>query len=436
MHSTFRSNHALALLLLTAPALFAQATPNTTQRGTVKAVSATSVTITTDSKADLTVSPADGARILQLAPGSTDLKTASPITLSDIAPGDRVLVTGHPGEAPATVAAARIILMKSTDIASLRASQSARWQSGTGGIVRAVAPLTVAVGPRTLTVTTAPTTIFRRYAGDSVKFEDARLGTLSDIHPGDQLRVRGARSDDGTSLAADEIVSGSFENLAGAISAVDPAKGTVTLRDLTTKKVVTVSVTPNSDLRHLSPEAGAAFARSHTAGGPGGRPGGDRPTAPGDRPTATGDRPSATSADRATSGRPAPGDRVFTGDRSPTGGRAPGAAGATPGETPGNPRTRPTGAPDRTAEASDSAGPSRPRGGNDLSQIVARMPAQTLAELHPGDAVLIVASIGGSGNVTAITLLSGVEQILSATPTGETAPTLSPWNLAIPGGGQ
>jgi co-chaperonin GroES (HSP10) len=358
----------LTCTLAAAPALYAQAPANTSQSGTVKSVTATSVVISTTANPELTVTPTDTAKILQLAPGSTDLKAATPITLPDIQPGDRVLVTGHPGDTPTTLIAARVILMKSSDIASLHASQSADWQRrGTGGLVRGVSAdnITVAAGAKTLNVATTPTTIYRRYAGDSVKFEDAKPGTLADIHTGDQLRVRGNKSEDGSGITAEEIVSGSFENLSGAISAVDQKLGTITLKDLTTKKTVVVTVTPNSVVKHLPEMMAAAYARSHD-------------------PAAAASAPATPPAGGGQGGPGGPG--------GPGGGR---------------------------------------RGGMDLSQMVGRLPAQTLAELKPGDAVIIVASQTGS-SATAITLLSGVEQLLSAP--GGAATTLSPWNLGGGGG--
>ncbi len=358
-------SHALSLLLYCSVAaapfvagskcLLAQTTPaNTTQRGTVKSVTATAIVIATDANAELTVTPTDSARILQLAPGSTDLKSAQTIPLSDIAAGDRVLVTGRPGDAASTVTAARIILMKSSDIASLHASQTQDWQRhGTGGVVKSVSgnTITVGTGAKLLTVTTAPTTIYRRYASDSVKFEDAKAGSLAEIAPGDQLRVRGAKSDDGGTITADEIVSGAFQNLAGAVGKVDPSAGTITLKDLATKQTVTVSITSNSDLRHLPEQQAAAFARSHS--------------------------------DAAT----------------PSGPSAPSTPGA-----------------------------SSRRAGMDLSQMLSRLPSQQVADLKPGDAVMIVASRTSTGSLTAVTLLSGVEPILS-TSAGQSTPTLSPWTI-------
>jgi hypothetical protein len=77
--------------------------------------------------------------------------------------------------------------------------------------------------------------------------------------------------------------------------------------------------------------------------------------------------------------------------------------------------------------------------GGDLSQLVSRLPNKTIADLKVGDAVMIVASQSdpGSSTVTAVTLLSGVEPILAATP-GAPSMTLSPWNIggdAPEGGG-
>src|SRR5271156_4351183 len=86
------------------------------QLGTVTAVAGSNLTLKTDAGQVVVVSVADGARILQLAPGSTDLKTAQTITLSDIAVGDRVLVSGKTGDG-AGLTASRVILMKSSDIA-------------------------------------------------------------------------------------------------------------------------------------------------------------------------------------------------------------------------------------------------------------------------------------------------------------------------------
>ena len=177
------------------------------QLGTVKEVSGNEITLTDKAGQSIKVSVDGAAKVLQLAPGSTDLKTAQPSTMSEVAVGDRVLVTGKAGDSAGTFTAMRVILMKSADIAQKNAQEQADWQKrGSGGIVAAIpAPgtLTISAGAKKIQVTTTPSTVYRRYAGDSVKFEDAAIGTAAQIQVGDQLRVRGDKSDDGASITAD-----------------------------------------------------------------------------------------------------------------------------------------------------------------------------------------------------------------------------------------
>lgn len=344
------------------------------QIGTVKAIAGTTLTLATDAGQPVTVTLADTVRVVQLPPGSTDLKAATPIALTDIAIGDRVLVTGKAGDAAGTLTASRVILMKSTDIAQKHAQEQADWQKrGSGGIVNAVdaatGTLTVTEGTKKVQVKTSGATIFRRYSGDSIKFEDAVSGTLAQVQPGDQLRVRGAKSDDGLSIEAEEIVSGSFKNLAGTIATISAADGTITLKDLATKKMMTIKVTGNSDLRRLPERAAATFAARAKGG--------------------------AAAGASAAGGAP--------------GGAGPAAAG--------------------------SAGPGGAgrSAGMDLSQMLSRLPNETIADLKVGEAVMIVASQAtpSSNSVTAVTLLSGVEPILAVSPSGSPM-TLSPWSV---GGG-
>lgn len=76
------------------------------------------------------------------------------------------------------------------------------------------------------------------------------------------------------------------------------------------------------------------------------------------------------------------------------------------------------------------SGGMRQGGAPDFQQMLSRMPAVTLNDLHKGDAVLIVTTQGtASGGGTAITLLSGVEPILQAAPNGSQAMMLAPWSL-------
>lgn len=342
--------------------------------GTVKSISGSTITFATDAGQQVAVTVAAGARILQLAPGSKDLKSAETITLGGIAPGDRILISGKAGDDAASFTASRVILMKAQDIAQQHAKEEADWQKrGTGGLVGAVdeatGTLTVAIGTKKIEVHTTPATTFRRYSGASVKFEDAKPSTLAEVHPGDQVRVLGTKSEDGLSIQAETIVSGSFLHLAGTIATLDAANGTFTLKDLATKRMMTVKVTKDSDVRKLPPQVAARFA-ARARGGAGAHGGGN----------AEGARPASQSN----------------------------------AATPAGPR----GGAEQTRSA-----------GMDLSQMLNRLPTETLAELKTGDAVMIVASqlAPDSSEVTAVTLLSGVEPILAAP--GASSMSISPWNV-------
>ena len=153
--------------------------------------------------------------------------------------------------------------MKSGDIAKQRAAEQAGWQHGTGGLVSTVDPtsgtVSIKAGSRTIQIATSASTIIRRYAPTSARFEDATKSTLASLHPGDQLRVRGERGADG-SIKADEIVSGSFQHLSGVVQAVDAAGHQLTVKDSKTQKITTLTVTDGTAIHELPPEVAQRFA--------------------------------------------------------------------------------------------------------------------------------------------------------------------------------
>lgn len=356
--------------------------------GTVKAIAGATVTLTLDAGSETTVALQDATKILRVAPGQKDLKQATPIAISDLQPGDRILVRGKPAADGKSIAALSLIVMAKTDVAAKQLKDREAWQKhGLGGIVSAVDPaaatitlgVTVAGEKKTVLVKIARDTVLRRYATDSVKFDEAVPATLDKVKPGDQLRARGTRTPDGSALAADEIVSGTFRNIAGTITKTDPASGTMVVQDLTTKQPVTVKITRDSQLRKLS-----APVAQHIA------------------VRLKGENPPPDSASAGT---------------------APAAA------------SKPTESAGRQSGVSGSGGPGGPNASarGDLQQMILNMPPATLPELQKGDAVMIVATEGTDSNgVTAIILLAGVEPILQAS--GQ-ATLLSPWSLGgAPGG--
>jgi hypothetical protein len=361
---------------------------STKQVGTIKAVWGSTITLTTDAGASLTVQVDDGTRMARVAPGQTDLKGATVIHLQDLQVGDRILVRGKASDDAKTIAATAVIAMKQSDLASKQEQERQDWQKrGIGGLVSAVDPssgtITITTGAgstkKSVAIHTTPATVFRRYAPDSVKFDDAKASALDQVKPGDQLRARGDKNADGTEFAAEEIVSGLFRNIAGTIESLDAAANTVTVKDLLSKKSIVVKITSDSQVRKLPLQMAQMIAMRLKGGG------------------ANGSAPNGAAA------APQPAS----------------ANGASPGG-----QSRPGG-----------MGGNRPGGSPDFQQILSRMPPAGLSDLQKGDAVMIVSTEGSdSGAVTAITLLAGVEPILQASPGGQMM-MLSPWSLGGGGGG-
>jgi hypothetical protein len=363
--------------------------------GAIKAIAGSVITLSPDSGPEIEVMVQAATHMVRIAPGEKTLKNATPLQLQDLQVGDRILVAGKASDDAQAVAAASIVVMKRSDVEAHKEENLQDWQKrGLGGLVKAVDPAagtaTISVtgfgGAKTIVVHTSKDTVIRRYAPDSMKFDDARSSTLQEIQPGDQLRARGNRSADGTELTAEEIVTGSFRNVAGIVNSVDASAGTMNVQDLLSKKLVQIRVTPESQLHQLPAEFAQRIAMRLKATMAGTTPGAASPT-------------------------------VQSGAASPAG---PSSAGGGPG-------------------GSGSAGGmtgARSGGAPDFQQMLSRMPAVALTDLHKGDAVMIVATQGTpSGGATAITLLSGVEAILQAAPNGSQAMMLSPWSLGAPAGG-
>jgi len=371
--------------------------------GAVKAINGNAVTLAPDSGPEIIANVQPNARILRLAPGEKDLKNAAPIQLQDLQVGDTIRVRGYGSEDARSIAALEVLLISRSVVSAVGDQIRQDWQKrGVGGLVSGVDPATGTVtisvtgftGKKTIAVHASKSTVVRRYAPDSTKFEDAKPSALAQIQSGDQLRARGVRSADGTEFTAEEIVSGSFRNVAGTVNSVDASAGTLIIQDVLSKKSVQVKITTDSQLHQLPAEMAQRIAMrlkaSMAAAMPPGMPGA----------TATGSVPSSQNA--------------------PSAGVSPNAGGAAAGGMGGG----------------GMGGGMRAGGAPDFQQMLSRMPAVALADLHKGDAVMMVATQGTPSSAsTAITLLSGVEPILQAAPNASQAMMLTPWSLGgAPGG--
>ncbi len=382
-----------ALLLCSVPVFSQEATAGRAL-GVVTKIDAAArqITLKTDVGAEVAVSLEAKATFRRIAPGETSMANAATIALADIHTGDRVLARGKSAEDQKSIAATIIVVMSQGDIASKQAAERADWdRRGATGIVTAASADSVTINVRTLqgvtpmTITPAPNAIVRRYAPDSVKFADAKPSTVDDIKKGDQVRARGAKTPDGSGLAAEEIVSGRFQMIAGLVVSVDAQENIVRIKNIETKKDMTVKIIADSSVKKLPPPLALTIAnRLH--GVPDGFPGGRGPGA-------------------VTAGGPP------AGGPPPVDGRGGLGGGRGFGGGPG--------------------GPGGGRGPGDLQSMIDRIPAIAAADLKTGDAIIVSSTVGASADqVTAIMLLAGVEAILTKPGTREMS--LGDWNI---GGG-
>ncbi len=326
--------------------------------GTITDIGGNTLTVKTDGDGDRKVEVPATAALKRIAPGQKDLSTADTIQFTDLAVGDRVLVKLDPNSTADTPQALQIVAIKQADVALKQQKDREDWQRrGVGGLVKSVDSaagiivLTSGTGAtaKTITIHTTKATMLTRYAPASVRFDAALPAPIDAIHAGDQLRARGAKNPDGTEIAAEEVISGTFRNISGAISSVDTTASTLIVKDLATKKQMTIHITGDAQMRRL-PDMMARMLAIRLQG---------------------------------TSN---------------------GSGGAGTG----------------------SAGSGQRGGGGDPQQMLNRAPAIQLADLKKGDAIMVV-STDGATEVTAITLLAGVEPLLEAPAASQSL--LNNWSM-------
>jgi hypothetical protein len=352
-------------LLLALPMARAQA-PASRFLGTITAVNGDTLTVKPAQGDARQIEVPSTTELKRVEPGQTNLSSAVAMTFSELAVGDRVLVNLDPNATGASAQAVRVVAIKQQDVAKKQQEETDAWQHGVGGLVKSVDAsggtivLTSGAGPtlKTITVHVAASTMLKRYASGSVRFEEATAAPIAAIQAGDQLRARGQKNGDGTDITADEVVSGGFRNISGTVTSVDAANTNLVVKDLASKKQVTIHITAESQMRRIPDRMAqmlAARLKGMAAGGNGG-------------------------------------------------GRAQSAGGAANGDAGGQ------------------------RGGGDPQQFLNRAPAIQLADLQKGEAVMVVSTQGAS-DVTAITLLAGVEPLLEAPASQD---LLANWSMGSP----
>jgi hypothetical protein len=296
------------------------------------------------------VSIADTKTLFKVAPGAKDLKSATRITGDQLETGDRVDVRGSKAtDDPAKITARSVVLMSARDLQVAHAAQAEEWQHSIAATAIAVdaASGTITANSRTpqgtkpISIATSGQTEFMRYA-PATPGKPAR-SQITDIHPGDQVRILGEASADGASVTAKKIYSGTFRTLNGTVASIAADGKQIVVKDLATKKPVTILLTESSTIHKLPPEMAAALARRTN------------------RAPANGEAPAQTRSDHPPNGNGM-------------------------------------------------------RGGHgDISQMIERLPKIGIADLKPGDAVVVAGADADTGLV-ATNVIAGVEPILQAAP--------------------
>jgi hypothetical protein len=416
-----------------APKAAAKASPFSSLLGAVTAISSdgTKITLKPDTGDSSDVTLDAKTHYMKVAPGEKDLKKASDVQFSEISVGDRVLARVRKMDDGSVSPATTVVVMTKASIAQHQERNQAEWQTrGVVGTVTLVNPATNEVTLKTqgadgkqIVVEPAEKVSVRKYAPNSVKFSDATMSSVAEIKSGDTIRVLGTKNEDGSRVKPEEIIYGTFVRQAGTILAIDTVAGTVKMTDLATKKPVTVKIDESTSLKRIPPMLAQAMLVDQGGGRPGG-PGAGGPGAGG----ASGAGTSQTGAGRpdrgGPSGRP-PADRTPDGSTSPAGG-APGGMRQGQG--------RPAGMDPSAGGPGAGMTPGGTGGGRrmDPSKMMDRVPAITLADLKAGDAIMVSSSGTKDGMISAISVVAGVEALLTApAKPGQAAGPNTSWNFEM-----
>lgn len=231
---------------------------------------------------DIIVVLDDKTEYKKVKPGETSLKNAEPATLTDIGVGDRVIALGRVAEDRKSVPAKRVVLMTKAAIAQKQEHDREEWKLR--GIVGRITSLNAETkeinlmmrapaGEHPVLIPVTDKVTLRRYAPDSVKFSDARPSSFAELKVGDQVRALGEKTPDGTRFTPEEIVSGSFRMVGGAITAINPATHEITVANLQTGQPIVIVTNADSLMRRIPPEMAAMISQRRTQAGAAGNVG-------------------------------------------------------------------------------------------------------------------------------------------------------------------
>ncbi|MCD9187836.1 MAG: hypothetical protein LUM44_15555 [Pyrinomonadaceae bacterium] len=331
----------------------------------------------------LDISLTDKTEYKRVQPDNPSLKNAVTSALSDIGAGDKLAISGFYSDDKKTLRARTIYLMTKADISKTQSDRAEQWRTRSiNGKVTSVNPqtgqVTVEVGglmnKTNIVLSAKGNAKIMRYAPDSIEYAKAKPSTLSEIKAGDTLLALGDKSADGLSFAAEEVVTGSFQTVAGTVKSIDAAKNEVVITNIQTKKDVVIAVSQTT-LQKKFPEEFAQRMAMMSAGGM--RPGGQG----------------------APNGQ---GGQAGQGGMRPPQGQTPQGAGQ----------------PNPNGQGGGFGGGMR-GGQGGIDAMLERFPSITVADLKAGDMIAVSSTkTANVDRITAIKLLAGVEPFLKTAQAG------------------
>lgn len=205
----------------------------------------------------------------RVPPENPILSAAVDSNASEIGVGDKVMATGILSRDGKTLPARSVYLMTQSELSKKKAKDAEMWRTkGIAGKVATVNPqtnqITVEIrglmASTTAVVTPKENAKFLRYAPDSEKFDEAKSSSLTEIKPGDMIRAMGDKNLDNTAVAAETIITGAFQTVAGTVVSTDVANNTVVIKNLQTQKDVTIDLKRASVMKRFPAEQAARMA--------------------------------------------------------------------------------------------------------------------------------------------------------------------------------
>lgn len=225
---------------------------------------------------EIEVVAGDTTVLLRVPPGEASADKASKISFGEILIGDRVFARVGAAEEGKPLQATQVVVTSRS--ASERQDRSREFRArGIAGRITEINPQTKHLvvfarsrdGTGNVNVDASGNVRLFRYAADSVNLNDARPSSFAEIKVGDQLRALGQKSEDGTRLTAEEIISGSFRRTGGTITGLNPATHQIIVKNSQSGETATIVLGGRSGLRRITPEIIAAYEETRNgASGP------------------------------------------------------------------------------------------------------------------------------------------------------------------------